>query len=152
MCVWVSRSLKACLLFSCHSFVPLLFLEISCMIFVTFYFNFWFFPWRCCRFCFDGLGWKWTLSGWPRNVEKLTKVFPFADSMITWALVLDLHLLQNSLNVENSKASSLLFIMLVLDAVLSEQKIHHSETKQKHSSYLALEATPELNINSSDYL
>ena len=96
MCVWVSLSVKVCLLFSCHLFVPLLFLEISCMIFVTFYFNFWFFPWHCCRFCFDGLGWKWTLSGWPRNVEKLTKVFPFADSMITWALVLDLHLLQNS--------------------------------------------------------
>ena len=38
------------MLFSC------LFLEISCMIVVTFYFIFWFLPWRCCRIW---LWWPW---------------------------------------------------------------------------------------------
>ena len=87
-------------------------------------------------FRFDGLGWKWTLSGWPRYAEKLTKVFPFIDSMMTRALVPDLQHLQNSLNVENKKASSLLFI--VLDVVLSEPKTRHSETTRKRSGHLAL--------------
>ena len=50
----------------------------------------------------------------------------------------DLQHLQNSLNVENRKASSLLFIVLVLDAGLSEPKIRHSETKRKRSGHLAL--------------
>ena len=57
---------------------------------------------------------------------------------MTRALVPDLQHLQNSLNVENRKASSLLFIVLVLDAGLSEPKIRHSETKRKRGGHLAL--------------
>ena len=56
--------------------------------------------------------------------------------MMTRALVPDLQHLQNSLNVENRKASSLIFI--VLDAGLSEPKNRHSETKRKRGGHLAL--------------
>ena len=61
--------------------------------------------------------------------------------MMTRALVPDLQHLQNSLNVENRKASSLLF--MVLDAGLSEPKIRHSETKRKRDGHLALVAYVE---------
>ena len=67
--------------------------------------------------------------------------------MMTRALVPDLQHLQNSLNVENRKASSLLFI--VLDVGLSEPKTRQSETTRKRGGHLAL---APIKVQSSNYV
>ena len=115
--------------------------KILCLVCLDFFFGFLFEYLRWDRF---SPGWKCIVSGWPKNAEKLTKAFPFTDSITSLNLLPDLQHLLNSTKVEKRKASSVKCLLK-----LSMISLQVSLLPSSNSTPNSISAPSPLQVNST---